>query len=179
MSRGANDVCIAHNGELAAPAAATRAPERLEFLNWFTTSVSYLASSTFLVVSVLKPAYVNDTVWFYCGQHDRGFRSRPRKSSTGMPVKVSVDGSKSTHACLLVARRSSPAEEEVGTKFTRIWSHPVALANSGLPRAERGHQSKGTRGASRNRTDHAWPHRRQTRDAGTGRTAAASDRPPH
>ena len=92
-------------------------------------------------------------------------------------MKVSGDGNGSTHACLLVARRSSPAEEEVGTEFSRIRAHPVAMANSGPPRGERGHQSKGTRGASRNRTDHAWPHPRQARDAGINRTAPTSDRP--
>jgi MarR family transcriptional regulator for hemolysin len=37
-----------------------------------------------------------------------------------MLMNVSVDGSKSTHAWLLVARRSPPAEEEVGTTFPRV-----------------------------------------------------------
>jgi hypothetical protein len=54
-----------------------------------------------------------------------------------MPMKVSVDGSR-FHTWVLVARRSPLAEEEVGAKFERVGAHPVAMASSGLSRAERG-----------------------------------------
>src|ERR1700677_3006500 len=98
-------------------------------------------------------------------------------STTGMLLKVSVDGRKSTHAWLPAARRSPPAEEAAGAAFPRVRAHPVAMANSGLPREERGHQSKGTRGTARHRTDHAWPHRRQAGDVEVDQEESASDRP--
>ena len=46
-------------------------------------------------------------------------------------MKVSVDGSR-FHAWFLAARRSSPAEEEVRAKFSRIRSHPIAMASTDL-----------------------------------------------
>jgi MarR family transcriptional regulator for hemolysin len=59
-----------------------------------------------------------------------GFRSRSHEVDyrSGMLMKVSVDGSRYTHAWLPVARRRPAAEEEVGTTFPRIRSQWQILA---------------------------------------------------
>src|ERR1700719_3470550 len=80
----------------------------------------HLASSVVHLANPPELIYVNDTAWFCRDQ-------------------VLVDGSKFTHAFLRIARCCSPLEEAAGATLPWIRAHPIAMASSGLPRAERGH----------------------------------------